>query len=57
MTTTDDEVIRDIDNLEENISAIIDEFERKNTFSVSHVVVYRKFDGKADVSVTFMNGF
>lgn len=57
MIIPDDEVIRDIENLEENISALIDEFERKNVFSASHVGVYRKFDGKADVSVSFMNGF
>lgn len=57
MIIPDDEVIRDIESLEENISALIDEFERKNIFSVSHVGVYRKFDGKADVSVTLMNGF
>ena len=57
MIIPDDEAIRDIENLEENISSLIDEFEKKNIFSVSHVGVYRKFDGKADVSVTFMNGF
>ena len=57
MIIPDDEVIRDIENLEENISALIDEFERKNIFSISHVGVYRKFDGKVAASVSFVNGF
>ena len=33
MIIPDDEAIRDIENLEENISSLIDEFERKNIFS------------------------
>lgn len=57
MNYPDDIVMKDAEDLEENIAALIEQFENKHGYTIEMAKVWRKFDNKPDVSLHFTAGF
>lgn len=57
MNYPDDIVMEDTENLEGNISELIEQFENKHGFTIELAKVLRKSDNKPDVYLYFTTGF